>query len=298
MRIGYPCQNLTVGCTSGGTFRLASYSATRLEETVAANLACLGTILRFNAEEGILFFRITSDLVPFASHPVCRARWRRRFAGELAALGRFMRGRRMRATMHPDQFTLINSMDAGIFGRSARELAYHAEVLDLMGLGPDAKIQIHVGGAYGDKAAAIRRFAARFRRLSPDVRRRLAVENDDRIFTLADCLAIHAETGAPVVFDAFHHRLNPSGESPAEAVALAARTWRHADGPPMVDYSEQRRGARRGSHADSISIARFKRFLAETRPHDFDLMLEIKDKERSAIRAICAARGDARLVKR
>jgi UV DNA damage endonuclease len=296
VRIGYPCQNLSIGCTSARTFRLASYSAERLIETVALNLECLKRILEYNLENGFLFFRVTSDLVPFASHPICRVRWQKRFAGEFAGIGKFIRKHRMRVSMHPDQFTLINSHKVDIFKRSVRELVYHAEVLDLMGLSRDAKIQIHVGGVYGDKPASMCRFVERYANLPGEVRRRLVIENDDISYTLEDCLKIHRELAIPVLFDVFHHSLNSSGESAAEAIRKAARTWKRLDGILMVDYSSQKRGARKGSHTQSIDLNGFRKFLSETKPCDFDLMLEIKDKERSAKRALAAASSDRRLV--
>jgi UV DNA damage endonuclease len=296
VRIGYPCQNLSIGCTSARTFRLASYSAGRLVETVEQNLKCLQRILEYNLENGFLFFRITSDLVPFASHPICRVRWQKLFEREFAEIGEFIGKHRMRISMHPDQFTLINSPRADIFKRSMKELAYHADILNLLGLGRDARIQIHVGGVYGDKPVSMRRFVERFRKLPDEVRRRLAIENDDISYTLGDCLRIHGQIGIPVIFDIFHHSLNSSGEGAADAVRKAARTWRRSDGILMVDYSSQKRGARRGSHTQSIDLKGFRKFLSETKPCDFDLMLEIKDKERSAKKALRAAEGDPRLV--
>lgn len=296
MRIGYPCQNLSIGCTSARTFRLASYSAQRLVETVEKNLECLQRILEYNLEEGLLFFRITSDLVPFASHPVCRVRWQKRFESEFAGLGELIRKHRMRISMHPDQFTLINSPSMDIFKRSIKELVYHAEILDLMGLKRDAKIQIHVGGVYGDKPASMRRFAKRFRKLPETVRRRLAVENDDVSYTLSDCLEIHGEADIPVIFDIFHHGINSSGQGASEAVSLAAKTWGKGDGILMSDFSTQERGKRKGTHSRHIDIRMFRKYLADSLPVDLDIMLEIKDKEASAGEALSAAKGDPRLV--
>lgn len=295
MRIGYPCVNLGIGCTSARTFRLRSYSAALLAQKVASNLDCLTRTLEWNAARGILFYRITSDLVPFASHPVCRCDWGRRFADRFVRIGALIRACGMRVSMHPDQFTLINSPDRGIFVRSVRELRYHAAVLDAMGLGAEAKIQIHAGGVYGERTAAMRRFIARYDELTEAVRRRLVVENDERCYPLADCLALHRTTGIPVVCDVFHHRILNRGETVPEALRLAGRTWGREDGPPIVDYSAQAPGKRIGTHVASIPLAAFKRFLAAGRPLDFDLMLEIKDKERSALRALRAARGDRRL---
>ena len=295
MRIGYPCINRSLPCRGNRTFRLASYSEARLIEAVTANLACLGEMLAFNDAHNMRYFRITSDLVPFASHPVCRFDWAGCFREEFAALGRQALEGGVRITMHPDQFTLLNSPDRDVFRRSVKELEYHAGVLDAMGLDATARIQIHVGGVYGDRPGSLRRFVERFRELPEDVRRRLTVENDERLYPLADCLSLHGETGAPVLFDAFHHAILNGGESLPDALAAAGRTWGPADGPTLVDYSSQQPGQRAGTHAESLDEADFARFLRESQPHDFDLMLEIKDKERSALRALALAAGDPRL---
>jgi UV DNA damage endonuclease len=297
MKIGYACLNRTVGCTSASTFRLKSLTEERLLETVARNLDCLDRTLRFNVEHGLLFFRITSDLVPFASHPALTVDWPVRFRGEFARIGTFIRERGLRISMHPDQFTLINSPDGEIFDRSARELLYHSRVLDLLELDRTAKIQIHAGGVYGDKEASMRRFTERYAQLDRAVRDRLVVENDDRLYTLGDCLRLHNETGIPVLLDSLHHLINPSDGSMHEAVERAASTWAERDGLPLADYSSQMPGRRPGKHRESLDPEDFAVFLEATRPVDLDIMLEIKDKERSALAALAVASGDSRLAR-
>ena len=296
MRIGYPCINRSIGCTPSKTFRLPSYSDERLRDTVTANLACLQKILRYNTEHGLLFLRITSDLVPFASHSVCTFDWQDHFAATFAEIGRYCRDNGFRISMHPDQFVLLNTPDPQVLERSIAELAYQVSVLDLMGLDRTAKVQVHVGGVYGDKPAAIRRFIENYRDLGPGIRARLVIENDDRLYSVADCIAVHNETKIPVIFDAFHHELLNNGESVAGALGLVSRTWRKKDGIPMVDYSLQQADKRPGAHAEHLGPDRFRVFLEESRPYDFDLMLEIKDKERSANAALAIAADDPRLV--
>lgn len=296
MRIGYPCINRSIGCRGNATFRLKSYTDQRLVSTVAGNLACLDAMLHYNLAHDLRFFRITSDLVPFASHPVCVFNWASHFGATLARLGGFARRHGFRISFHPDQFVLLNSPSEQVHARSIAELAYHANVLDAMELGVDAKIQIHLGGIYGDKEASFARFLARHAELDEAIRRRLVIENDDRLFTLADCVRLGEKDRIPVVFDWFHHRVNSSGEALGEALLRAAETWGTADGPPMVDYSSQKAGARVGSHAETIDVRDFSEFLAASAPHDFDLMLEIKDKEASALKALAVARGDTRFA--
>jgi UV DNA damage endonuclease len=294
MRIGYPCLNLTIGCKGDHTFRLKSYSEERLVATVESNLACLLDMLEFNVEHDILFFRITSDLVPFASHPICTFDWLGHFRDRFEVMGEYIRRHNIRISMHPDQFTLINSPDQRVFDNSVRELLYHANVLDAMGLNGAAKIQIHVGGVYGDRMAAMARFAHRFETLPEPVRRRLVIENDDRLYGLSDCMKLHSETSVPVLFDALHHRVYNAGETVAGAFEMFHRTWKPEDGLPMVDYSLQQKGARSGRHVETIDEEAFTAFLAETWPYDFDIMLEIKDKETSALKAVELARSDPR----
>ena len=263
-------------------------------ETIENNLVCLGRILRFNLRHNILFFRITSDLVPFASHPICKFDWQGSFGKRFKGIGDFIKSCGMRISMHPDQFTLINSQDNGVFENSVRELVYHAQVLDLMELDTSAKIQIHVGGVYGDKKASMRRFVERFEMLDETIKRRLVIENDDRRYNLKDCLKTSAEVGIPILFDVFHHEVNNSGETTKEAFELFTPTWKPEDGLPMVDYSSQLTSDIKGKHAETLNLGIFREFLEETKPFDFDIMLEIEDKEMSALKAIEIASQDDR----
>ncbi|UCF70088.1 MAG: UV DNA damage repair endonuclease UvsE [candidate division WOR-3 bacterium] len=296
MRIGYPCINRSIDCHSDHTFRLKNYSEGRLIETVRANLSCLLRILQFNVENRLYFFRVTSDLVPFASHPINKFDWQKYFEPEFAMIGDFIRKNDLRISMHPDQFTLINSLDVEIFKRSVGELEYHADVLELMELDKTAKIQIHVGGVYKEKEKSMDRFIKRYRMLSKRIRKRLVVENDEHSYTLEDCLKIHAAVGLPVLFDVYHHRWNNNGEEIQQCMERSGRTWANRDGIPMVDYSQRKKGSPTKAHAETMEARGFRRFLQLTEPHDFDIMLEIKDKEKSARRAAKIAADDRRFI--
>jgi UV DNA damage endonuclease len=173
---------------------------------------------------------------------------------------------------------------------------YQVQVLDLMGLDRSAKVQVHVGGVYGDKPAAIDRFVHQYDLLDMGIRDRLVIENDERLYTLSDCLTIHERTGIPVIADTFHHSLYNNGEHFTTLLDPVRKTWKVHDGIPMVDYSSQEPGKRVGAHALHIVAEEFRQFLKKTRPADFDIMLEIKDKEKSALAALGIARDDPRLV--
>jgi len=114
------------------------------------------------------------------------------------------------------------------------------------------------------------------------------IENDDRLYTLRDCLRIHEEIGIPVLFDVFHHEVNSSGETVWESLKLITQTWGKRDGVPMIDYSSQEPGERARKHAETIDLAHFQWFIDVINDLGFDgdIVLEIKDKERSAVKAL------------
>jgi UV DNA damage endonuclease len=187
-------------------------------------------------------------------------------------------------------------MDKRVLQRSIADLKYQTQVLDLMGLDTSAKVQVHVGGMYGDKQAAIERFLKRYELLDSAIQERLVIENDERLYSLRDCLAIHEQCGIPVIADTFHHSLLNNGERFLSLLTSVRKTWKGTDGIPMIDYSSQEPGRRFGAHAMHIVEEDFRQFITETMPADFDIMLEIKDKEKSALAALDIARYDPRLV--
>ena len=284
--LGYPCINTTIGCTAGSGFRLRNYSDEKETVSVDANLTCLEKMLRYNAEKGLLFFRIGSGLVPFASHPACRYDWKKHFAGRLEKVGALALEKGIRISIHPDQFVLINSPRRKVVLNSISELAYACHLLEAMKLGPDAKVQIHIGGGYGNKKKSMGNFIREYLSLPQMIKKRLVIENDHKIYSLADALEIHSRVGLPVLFDSFHHECLSAGETLREALGLASATWRKKDGPLMCDYSQARPGAARGTHADSINLDRFREFMETAQDYDMDIMLEIKNKQKSALAAL------------
>ena len=286
MKIGYPCINRVVGCTSNSGFRLKNYSDKNLIDKVNNNLDCLFKILKWNVDNNIFFFRISSDLIPFASHPVCSFDWQNFFFDRFVEIGDFIKKNDIRISMHPDQFVLLNALKKDIVSRSVKELFYHCELLDLLGLDSSAKVQIHVGGVYDDKSESKKRFVDEYKNLDFKIKKRLVLENDHYMYSLSDCLDISKKVSIPILFDVFHHKCFNNGESVNSALISALNSWNKKDGVVMVDYSSQKKNARLGSHADSIDLNDFKNFLKEINGLDCDVMLEIKDKEKSALKAL------------
>jgi UV DNA damage endonuclease len=202
----------------------------------------------------------------------------------------------VRLSTHPGQYTVLNSEDERVAGLAVGELEVQAEILDAMGLGPEAVVVVHVGGAAGGTRAALDRFARGFERLSAAARARIVVENDDRSFGLADVVRLSERIGRPVVWDVLHHRCHdPEGIPDREALARALSTW-PAGVTPKIHYSSPRTAVetRKGkvvlpalrAHADLIDPIGFRYFLEHTACGlpDFDVMLEAKAKDLALLR--------------
>jgi UV DNA damage endonuclease len=198
-----------------------------LSEIAAANAAALKAALLYCRDNGIGAFRINSQILPLKTHPVvgyavADLPGHDRIVEEFQACGRLSRRFDIRTSFHPDQFIVLSSPRADVVRRSIADLAYQAEVARWVNADV---INIHAGGAYGDKPAALRRLAAVIDSLKPAIRNRLTLENDDRSYTPQDLLPLCENSGLPLVYDVHHHRCLPDGLSEEAVTARVLRTW-------------------------------------------------------------------------
>lgn len=296
LRFGFACIPLGLPQPVVHSCKLANATPARLRELTEANLASLDACLDYAAGLGFALFRINSGVIPFASHPVNRLKWWDLYEDELSALGRKAARLGLRLSMHPGQFTVLNTPDPKVLAATKAELAYNARFMDALGLPRASKIVIHLGGVYGDKPAALERLAAAWRGLPGDISGRLALENDERLFSIYDALDAGERLEAPVVFDRFHHRVHgdPAGTPIPALLKRAAATWGKKDGRPKVHFSSQEPGARPGTHDVSIRADEFRGFLDESRGIGLDVMIEARGKEEAALAALKAARAAGR----
>ena len=208
------------------------------------------------------------------------------FAVRLAEIGELMRRGSVSVSTHPGQYIVLSSTQPAVVAAAVAELDYHDRLLAALGLDFSHKVVIHVGAGAVDPDAAFERFAAGYARLSPGAQRRLVVEYDER-WPLESVLRLAATIGVPVVFDVFHHRLAPSlpGASVRGLVRLADETWREGYGRQEVHFSTQEPGKRPGAHAETLDVDASAAFVDEVGDLPLDCVLEVKDKERSVLRA-------------
>jgi UV DNA damage endonuclease len=291
MRLGFAVKVLGDDLPSHDTRRWASGPHLRV------SLQRLQAILRYCAAREIGMYRMATALAPYASHPE-HTSFRsqpRECSKELAATGALARELGIRLSTHPGQYTVLNSADDRVQRLAVEELEVQAELLDGMGLGPEAVVVLHVGGGAGGRAAALDRFVGGFEMLTDAARGRLVVENDDRTFGLRDVLGLSERIGRPVVWDVLHHHCHDPDRIPdREALRLALATWPEG-ARAKVHYSSPRtsideRDGRRvlpplRAHADMVDPIAFEHFVTDTaRGVELDVMLEAKGKDLALLR--------------
>lgn len=286
VNLGYACINVSLG-EKGITTNRGMIRRTFLEKGIAyaSQLALLNVqgllqILQWNVENNIKVFRITSELFPWASeYRLEQLPDFTEIRSVLEEVGRLP----IRVSTHPGPFNKLAG-SGNTLKNTITDLEIHAQLFDLMGLAPSHwnKINIHVGGAYGDKEETLKRFAQNFKLLSSSLQKRLTVENDDKpgLYTVQDLQLLHDSIGIPIVFDYFHHRLHPGTQTEEEAFLTAFNTW---DVKPVFHYSSSRKeyedpASKKEAHSDWVHEP------INTYGKDIDIVLETKMKEQSLLK--------------
>jgi UV DNA damage endonuclease len=286
MAIGYACLNIGTPDTNIRSVMQRNATPEKLTEVITHNLEALEKMVDYNIANGISLYRISSDLIPFGSSPVNMLPWWDIHAEDFQRIGAKIRKSSMRVSFHPGQYTVLNSPTEDVVARAIEDLIYHDKILTALGTDATNKIVLHVGGIYGDKAAALERFETNFKRLPETVQNRLIIENDDRLYNIEEVLELAHRLQIPAVYDNLHHAVNPppAGGDDRYWIAAAAKTWKDSDGKQKIHYSQQAPGKRSGAHTDTIQLDTFLTFYEQLEDKQIDIMLEVKDKNLSAIK--------------
>jgi UV DNA damage endonuclease len=253
-------------------------------EAARANLLALEDILKWNLRHNTSLFRITSSLIPFGSSTINSGFWKTALQAEFQRIGDFIKSNNMRVSMHPGQYTVINTPEEAIFNNTLKDIEYHNTIFKLMGLDSSHKIILHGGGAYGNKNHYASLLIERINKFETSIRDRIALENDERVFNASDILNICRICGIPAVLDIFHHQVLPSlNDIPLpDIIQLFQKTW---DGERQkIHYSNQEPTKPRGSHSQTINLSEFSQFYNSIKNADLDIMLEVKDKQASVLK--------------
>jgi len=282
-RLGYVANCLSLEVGASHTCRLAGATPERLHALIEQNLAELEQILLFNEAKGIEVFRIGSSLIPFGSHPVNTLPWWKTFARTFDRLAHIARRSRQRLSLHPSPAAAsLTSVHERVRQAALAELRYGARVLELLGQGPESRIVIHLGGAAPSRPEALDNAHRMLDAMPEELRNRLVLEHDDKIWPARETAALARAHGLPFLADNLHNAIKPSEpELPlAELLRESAASWRALDLRPKFHLASQKPGGRPGAHADRIDPGDFRAVLAAL-DGPADLMLEAKDKDLS-----------------
>ena len=301
MNIGYACINMQLSypqkyggkekgvkpITTGRSMIKRTFLSKGVDyasELALANTMDLDKIIDWNILNGYNFFRITSELAPWKSE----YEWNdlkdiERIKIYLHSAGVKAKSHNLRITSHPGPFNVLTSPHPHVVDNCITDLTIHGEVFDMLGLTrtPYNKINIHIGGAYGDKESAMERFCKSFERLPDSVKSRLTVENDDKasMYSVKDLYeGVYKRIGIPIVFDYHHHKFCTGDLSEQQALEMAISTWPEGI-TPATHYSESRRDEQKDETIRVQAHSDYVYDKIETYGNEIDVMVEAKAKE-------------------
>ena len=299
MNLGYVCINTIMsanGIMTNRTMRKKTFQAKGLDyvsDLALLNVKDLKTIVEWNNEHDIKLFRLSSQIFPWSDeYSVEELKDGIEISEIMFEVGQIARAEGQRLTMHPGPYNCLASPNPKVVAKTVRELNFHSKQFNMMDYDPSPynKINIHVGGAYGDKDSTLARFVENFSLLNDDTKKRLVIENDDspNEYSVKDLhIGIYSKIGIPITFDYFHHKFNTGDLTEEEALKLAATTWPEGI-TQCCHYSESRRkekldeSIRPQAHSDLI-YEKIKTYGLEP-----DIVVEAKSKEQAISKRIIA----------
>lgn len=259
----------------------------RLRRLTRENLTNTLRILRYNSAHGIHVYRFTSKTIPLATHPLAADfNYIDEFAGEWQEIGNYIKDRNMRVSAHPDHYTLLNSPKKDVLSASLKDLDYHVNIFEAMGLPPAPQLVLHVGGFYKDKASSLERFLIQFNSLPDRISQRLMLENDDKVYTALEVLRLCQMIGRPMVLDIHHHVCANNKENLADLWPAIIKTWNGIT--PKIHLSSPKSNMEFRSHAAYVNLSDFLSFLtmAKAVEQNFDVMVEAKNKDQALFKLL------------
>ena len=293
IRFGYACINMHLQknfkiTTNKGmikrTFKAKGINyASELAEHNTRNIL---PILKWNKQNNIEVFRLTSCLLPWGSeYEIEDLPHFEKIKHNLEIAGNYAKDNNMRLSFHPGPFNILTSPKPHVVDGSVIDLRMHGKLMDLMGMPKNrwAKINIHIGATYGDKQSAIDRWCKNYELLPDNVKCRITLENDDKasMYSTKDLYQVYERLGVPIVFDYHHHKFCTGEQSEEEALKLAASTW--GDVRPCCHYSESKAlnenlNVKPQAHSDYI----FEK--VNDYGLDLDVVFEAKAKEQAILK--------------
>lgn len=309
IRFGYVANALGLWDSSPSkTITFTRYSALhknerleKLKSITAQNLRNSKRILFYNIANEIKLYRFSSSIVPLATHPEVMWDFITPFKDEWEELGHLIKQNQIRPSFHPNQFTLFSSSREEVIQNALKDMEYHYKMLNAMSVLENALINIHIGGAYGDKESSLNRFHENIKKLPNHIKKQMTLENDDKTYDAAETLVTCEKESIPMLFDYHHYMANRGEVDLSFYLSRIFHTWSQRNTVPKVHISSPKSDQEHRSHADFVSLDFILPFLkiAKELNQDFDIMVEAKQKNLAMhriIEEIASIRGVKRIA--
>ena len=290
IRLGYVAISKTLdGITSSSTITVTNFNKNKdydkLDRVIISNLEALIEILRYNIANNIYFYRLTSNLIPLATLKEISFDYIDKYKYYYEKINNLINNNNLRVDMHPGQFCILNSVKKEVVNSSIDILEYHYKLMSAMNI--DKKILIlHIGGNTFGKEKSIARFINNFKKLPKYLQECIAIENDDKIFNIEDCIKISNVLNIPIVLDYHHYLCNNNGKSIIEYLSSIFATWKGIN--PKIHFSSPKNKKDFRSHHDYIDSSCFIDFINILKEfnQDIDIMIEAKAKDEAMFKLI------------
>ena len=264
-----------------------NYNTSKLLEIIKNNLDSLYEIIKYNVKNNFHFYRLTSKLVPLATHDKVDFDYITPLLDEYKKIGKLINDNNIRVDTHPDQYAVLNSMDSKIVKNTVEILEYHYKIMDAIGI-KDKIIILHVGSSACGKKASITRFINNFNKLPDHIKKCIAVENDDKVYNIKDVLELCHKINVPMVLDYHHFICNNEKEDINDYLKEIIDTWNGK--LPKMHFSSPKSKLKKEfrSHSDYINKECFIKFIniLKKQDKDIDIMLEAKAKDDAISRLV------------
>lgn len=291
IRLGYVAISKALDITSSGTITYTNYlkeenKNEKLDKIIKLNLENLEKILNYNAKNNIHFYRLTSKLIPLATHKDVFFEYINKYKDYYDKISEIINKNNMRVDVHPDQFCVLNSTNKETINNSIEILKYHINILEALKI-KNPVIVLHTGSSVFGKEKSITRFVNNFNKLPDNIKNSIVIENDDKIYNAKDALSLCKKINRPMVLDYHHHICNPCDNIDG-ILAEIFDTWK--DIRPKVHFSSHKNKTKRDfrSHHDYINSDDFIQFIEKIKKYnvDIDVMIEAKAKDDALFRLV------------
>ena len=260
-----------------------------IDKKIVSNFENLEKIIKYNIKNNIHFYRMTSNLIPLATHQAVNFEYIRKYNKFYNKIGKLINDNNLRVDTHPDQYCVLNSTKSDIINSSISILKFHKNMLKAFKI-KNPKMILHVGSSVFGKKNSIKRFINNFNTLDDEIKKMLIIENDDKIFNIIDVLDLCNKINVPMVLDYHHFMCNNSGECLKNYVEKIFNTWNNDELVPKVHFSSPKNKTKKEfrSHHDYVDSDEFIKFIEDVKflNRDFDIMIEAKMKDDALFRLV------------